>query len=109
VIPTATLRQTLTVRPKTGEGAAGPLYGDPVTYKARVEAKRRQVRDAAGNILVSDLVAWLRPEAVAQVGDQAITFGRTLTVLAVTELRGLTQLEGYEVALGERGGSGRPR
>jgi hypothetical protein len=109
VIPSALMRQTLTIKPKTGEGAAKPLYGDPVTYAARIEAKRRQVRDGAGNITVSELVAWLRPEAVVAAGDQAIVFGRTLTVLAVTEMRGLTQLEGYEVLLGEPGGSGRAR
>lgn len=104
MIPSATLRQTLTIRPRTGEGAAGPVYGDPVTYPARIEEKRRQVRDSAGELRVSELVAWLRPDAAASVGDQVVVFGRTLLVLAVTEMRGLTRLEGYELAIGEPSG-----
>ncbi len=103
MIPSAALRQTLTIRPRAGEGAAGPVYGEPVTYPARIEEKHRQVRDSAGNVRVSDLVAWLRPDVAVAVGDQAITFGRALAVLSVTEMRGLTQLEGYELALGEPG------
>jgi hypothetical protein len=109
VIPTASLRQTLTIKPRIGEGAAKALYDDPVTYPARIESKRRQVRDSAGNVLVSEFVAWLRPEAVVSAGDQAVIFGRTLAVLGVTPLQGITQLEGYEVAIGELGASGRPR
>lgn len=109
MIPSALMRQTLTIKPKTGEGATKPLYGDPVSYEARIEPKHRQVRDGSGNVTVSDLVAWVRPDTVVSVGDQAIVFGRTLTVLGVTEMRGLTQLEGYEVLIGELGGSGRSR
>jgi hypothetical protein len=109
VIPTATLRQTLTVKPRTGEGATGPLYGDPVTYKARIEEKHRQVRDSAGQVRVSELVAWVRPDAGVSVGDQVIFFGRTLVVLQKTPMRSLTHLEGYELTIGELGGSGRAR
>ena len=99
------LRQTLTIKPKIGEGAAKPLYGEPVAYKARIEAKRRQSRDTSGTVRVSDYVAWLRPDAAVAVGDQAVVFSRTLVVLKVTEMRGLTQLDGYELELGETGGS----
>lgn len=68
------LRQTLTIKPKIGEGAAKPLYGEPVAYKARIEAKRRQSRDTSGTVRVSDYVAWLRPDAAVAVGDQAVVF-----------------------------------
>ena len=50
MIPSALLRQSLTIRPRAGEGATGPVYGDPVTHAARIEPKRRQVRDASGEV-----------------------------------------------------------
>ena len=107
MIPSATLRQTLTIVPRTGEGAARPLYDEanPVTYKARIEAKRRQSRDDHGGVRVSEYVAQLRPEAAASVGDRAIVFARSLVVLKVTELRDLTRLVGYELEIGESGAS----
>jgi len=109
VIPSALLRQSLTIRPRAGEGANGPLYGDPVAYAARIEPKRRQVRDAAGGVVISDAVAWLRPGAAVAVGDQAIVFSRTLAVLAVAEVQGVRRTEFLEVTIGESGGAGGPR
>jgi hypothetical protein len=109
VIPSALLRQSLTIRPRDGEGATGPLYGEPVTHAARIEPKRRQVRDAGGEVVISDAVAWLRPDASVAVGDKAVVFGRTLTVLAVAEVQGVRTTEFLEVTIGEAGGAGRPR
>ena len=109
MIPSALLRQSLTIRPRAGEGANGPVYGEPVTYHARIEPKRRQVRDAGGEVVISDAVAWLRPGASVAVGDQATVFGRILAVLAVAEIQGLCRTEFLEVTIGESGGTGRPR
>jgi hypothetical protein len=109
VIPSAFLRQSLTIRPRAGEGATGPLYGEPVTHAARIEPRRRQVRDAGGEVVISDAVAWLRPGAAVAVGDQAIVFGRILAVLAVAEVQGVRRTEFLEVTIGEAGGAGRPR
>ena len=109
MIPSALLRQNLTIRQRVGEGATGPVFGDPVTHAARIEPKRRQVRDAAGELVVSDAVAWLRPGAVVAVGDQAVIFSRTLTVLAVAEIQGLSRTEFLELTIGEAGGAGGPR
>lgn len=109
MIPSALLRQSLTIRPRTGEGATGPDYGDPATHVARIEPRRRQVRDAAGEVVVSDAVAWLRPDAPVAVGDQAVVFGRILTVLGVAEVQGLVRTEFLELTIGEAGGAGRAR
>jgi head-tail adaptor len=109
VIPSALLRQNLTIRPRVGEGATGPVYSDPVTHAARIEPRRRQVRDAGGEVVISDAVAWLRPGAAVAVGDQAIVFGRILAVLAVADIQGLNRTEFLEVTIGESGGTGRPR
>ena len=109
MIPSALLRQSLTIRPRAGEGATGPLFGVPVTHAARIEPKRRQVRDASGEVTVSAAVAWLRADAPVAVGDQAVVFGRILSVLAVTEVQGLSRTEFLEVTIGEAGGAGGPR
>ena len=105
MIPSALLRQSITIRARVGEGASGPLYGDPVAYPARIEPRRRQLRDAAGALIVSEAVAWLRPDAAAVVGDRALLAGRELTVLAAAELQGLTRAELLELTLGEAGGA----
>ena len=109
MIPSALLRQSLTIRPRAGEGATGPVYGDPVTHAARIEPKRRQVRDASGEVTVSDAVAWLRSDASVAVGDQTIVFGRILSVLAVAEVQGVRRTEFLEVTIGEAGGAGGSR
>ena len=109
MIPSALLRQRLTTRPRTGEGATGPVFGDPVVHVARVEPKRRQVRDASGEVVISDAVAWLRPGASVAVGDQAVVYGRILAVLAVAEVQGLSRTEFLELTIGETGGVGGPR
>jgi hypothetical protein len=108
VIPSALLRQRLTIRPRAGEGATGPVFGDPVVHAARIEPKRRQVRGTSGEVVVSDAVAWLRPDAPVAVGDQAIVVSRTLVVLAVAEVQGVRRTEFLEVTIGEAGGVGRP-
>ena len=109
MIPTAVLRQQLIIRPREGEGGAGPLFGEPVVHPARIEPKRRQVRATSGETLASEAVAWLRPDAPVAVGDRAIVSGRTLVVLAVAELPGLIRPFALEATLGEAGGSGRSR
>lgn len=101
MIPSALLRQQLTTYRREGEGARGPVFGGEVTYAARVEAKRRQVRDGSGALVTGEAIAWLRPGAVVEVGDRALLDGRELTVLAVTELRSLSHPLVLELVLGE--------
>ena len=100
MISTALLRQTMTVEPYEGESATGPLYGAPVTYAVRIQPKCRQVRDQAGDITISDAVAFLRPDAVVAVGDRVTADERVYRTLAVEPLQGLTRPEHLEVTLG---------
>lgn len=100
MIPTALLRQTIAVEPYKGESAAGPLYTAPVTYAVRIQPKRRQVRDQAGDITISDAVAFLRPDAVVAVGDRVTADETVYRVLAVEVLQGLAHFDHFEVTLG---------
>lgn len=100
MIPSALLRQTVAVEPYAGESATGPLYGAAVEYPARIQPKRRQVRDRAGDITVSDAVAFLRPDAVVAVGDRVSVEGCIYRVLAAAPAMGLTRCEHIEATLG---------
>ena len=103
MIPTALLRQQLTIRRREGEGALGPVFAGAVTYAARIEAKRRQVRDGSGALVTGEAVAWLRPDVVVSPGDVALLDGRELSVLSVAELRSLSHPLVLELVLGEVG------
>ena len=100
MIPSALLRQSVTVASYEGEGAAGPVFGEPVAYPARVEERRRLLQSGSGEVIASEAVAYLRPDVPIKVGDRVGLFGRDLRVLAVAEMRGLSRIEYLDVTLG---------
>jgi len=57
MIPTALLREQLTVRRREGEGAFGPVFGPEASYAARIESKRRRVRTGSGEVVTGEAVA----------------------------------------------------
>lgn len=100
MIATAILRQILAVEPLQGESASGPLYGDAVSYPARLEPKRRVVRSAEDTVIVSDALAYLRPEAEVAVGDRVTCEGVAYRVLGVEVARELARAHHLTVSLG---------
>jgi len=103
------LKDQVTVRSYSGEGAYGAAYGDPLTVWCNVDAKRRLVRDAAGDETVAEATLLLHPRTrtvpaegqVQQTIDPAEVFvpesevtigGRTTRVLECKPhtLRGTT-------------------
>jgi hypothetical protein len=100
MMPTALLRQTVRVEPYAGEAASGPLYDASASYPARVEPGRRLVRSTEDAAVVSDAVAYLRPDAVVAVGDRVTVSGIVYRVLAVDAGRGLLRDELLRVSLG---------
>lgn len=100
MIPTALLRDTVSVEPRSGEGAAGTLYGTAVSYPARVEDARTLIRQTADAAVVSEAAVWLRPDAAVAVGDRLTLSGTVYRVLAVTPQRGLLRTEALRVELG---------
>lgn len=84
MIPSRLLPQTVTYTPLLGEGAYGPIYGNPVTVPARVTFERRLVRTAAGSEVVSSATIYLQPGATPTVGDSvAMPDGTSRDVIAV--------------------------
>jgi len=99
-IPTALLRQTVTVETYTGESATGPLFDPEIaTYPGRIRPSRRWVSSASGDAVLGDAVLDLRPEAVIDVGDRVTAEGEVYRVVAVAEQRGLTRSEYLEATL----------
>lgn len=84
LVPDWLFRHVVTVHPKTGDGAYGPVYGPPVELSAFVVDKRRLVRDATGAEVVSETTFACALAADVPVGSLALVSGRATTVLAVS-------------------------
>lgn len=62
------LPQTVVIQNYVGSGPTGPVYGDPITWPARVEFSYKLVRDKSGAQVVSASQVYLPAAAVGQVG-----------------------------------------
>lgn len=75
MIPTATLRNRITIEPYTGSGAYGPVYGTAVeNVPARVLRKRKTIRTATGVDVTATAQCVLRPD-VTVIPESKITWG----------------------------------
>lgn len=76
------LRHEVTIEPKTGEGPVGPVYGPAATVKVFADDKRRLVRDATGNQVLSETTLYALLDASAPVGSRVtLPGGRQATVI----------------------------
>lgn len=91
------LAQDIWHRTRTGvDGYGQPTFGAPVQTKGRWLEKRRLVRNATGEQVISEVTVTLDSEAALAVGDRLSSDGSTyLTVIAISVSRGL----GGEAAL----------
>jgi len=91
------LAQTVWRKPKTGADENGqPTFGAAEQSKGRWLEKRRLVRNAEGEQVVSEVTCTLAADAAVAVGDQLSADGvEYLTVIAVSVSRDL----GGEAAL----------
>jgi hypothetical protein len=83
-IPAALLVHSVTVTPKSGESSTGVLYGTPFALGCFRSGKRRLVRNAEGNQVLSTLTLVAAPgQAEAIPPGSLVTFdGHTTTVVA---------------------------
>lgn len=98
-IPSSLLRQRLKVTPYEGSGAHGPIFGDPVIVRARVEGRRRLVQQQGGTDLMSTATAFVRPDAPVAEQAKVEWDGRTFDVVQVLPAQGLTRATHLEVLL----------
>ncbi len=85
------LAQTIWRKPKTGADENGqPTFGAAAQSKGRWLEKRRLVRDAEGEQVISEVTVTLPADAAAAAGDQLSADGiEYLTVIAVSISRDL--------------------
>lgn len=100
------LHQTVGIRRRTGSDADGQaVYAGPVSVPARVQQRKRMIRDDRGEMVVSDAQVFLRPGVQVDEGDR-ITYGAlTYHVMSVTDEYALDELS-HVVAWTGRVGSG---
>ena len=80
-----TLNQTATWKRKTGnDGYGQPVFALPTTIKVRWEGKRRLVRDAQGNQVVSEARVYCIDGV--STGDVLTYGGRDWIAIAVSEV-----------------------
>jgi hypothetical protein len=76
-IPTALLPHTITVRAYQGTGPYGDVFGDPATYRAFVEDRRRLVIAATGDEVVSETTVFTGPDVPVPVGSRVTVWAGT--------------------------------
>lgn len=101
MIPARLLPQQITYTPYLGEGAYGPVYGAPVTVRARVNYERRLVRNSTGIEVTSSATVYLQPGATLTTGDTVtMPDGTSRQVIAVAQHVGQRDVEVVEVDVG---------
>jgi len=87
----AYLNQTIWRKARAGvDGYGQPTFGAPASTKGRWLEKRRLVRNAQGEQVISEVSVTLAPDEAVAVGDQLSLDGSTyLTVIAVSADRDL--------------------
>lgn len=96
------LPHTATIQIRTGEGAYGPAYSDPIQVQCFIKKETSLVRNALGEEVVSSAKVWLNltsqditPESLFTLGDRTY---RVLTVL-VNDDAGITGMAHQKVFL----------
>jgi hypothetical protein len=70
------LRDTVAVQPYEGEGAFGPVIGDPVDVQCKASFQRQLVRNADGEEVVSELTLYVHPADESHFAPGAVvTYG----------------------------------
>jgi hypothetical protein len=77
-IPAVLLPHTITVRPYLGTGPYGDMFGDPIDIRRTfVEDRRRLVRAATGEELISETTVRTRPGEHIPIGSKVTVWHNT--------------------------------
>lgn len=96
------LKDTVTVSTYGGEGAYGPTVGDPSEVRVNLDAKRRLVRNGAGDEVVGEVVLHVHPDDADRFTPETriVAAGQDLQVLAVHTITGRGRASHLEVTCG---------
>lgn len=81
-LPGRFMPHTVTVEPFVGDGAYGPVYGDPATVRCLIDDTRRMVRDTDGVEVVSETTLFADVDANVPVQSKVTVRGRDTWVIA---------------------------
>ncbi|GAA0638243.1 hypothetical protein GCM10010174_70120 [Kutzneria viridogrisea] len=101
-IPAWLLRHTATIEPYEGTGAAGPIYGAPVTVRCFVDDVSRLVRSGDGTEAVSSATLYCPLDTVAPAESRVTVNGHRPATVFTTFRRdggGLPTPDHLEVVL----------
>lgn len=87
-LPKWLLQHSATVEPYAGAGANGPVYADAVTVRCFREDKRRLVRSATGEQVISETTLYCLPGTVAPPQSRVDLGTRVATVITVADRDG---------------------
>ena len=90
---------TLTITPKSGNGAYGPVYGVEYTVNAYVEAGYKRVVNQTGQEVVASLFAICAADFAGHVGDKVAFEGRNYEIVDVQPFREGRRVHHSEVYL----------
>lgn len=77
--------QSIQIRRRTGNDTMGQAtYGQPTTVKARVQHRRRMMRDATGEMVISDMQVFAPHKTQCAEGDRITYAGVTYHVMSAT-------------------------
>jgi hypothetical protein len=100
MIPSAVLRDTLSIEPYLGEGASGPSYGAAVSVPAKITAKKSSVTLPDGRKGKCALQALIRPGTEYPILSRVTAGGRVFIVLESEEITELTRSYCWRLSLG---------
>lgn len=81
-IPKFLCRNEVTIKPYSGSGAYGPVYGNEYTAKCYVELKRKMIRNNEGDEIVANGPVIFRDEIDIPIKSELTWKGKTYVVQA---------------------------
>lgn len=88
LIPRFLLQHRAIIEPYLGTSALGPQYGPPVTVRCFAVDKRKLVRGADQDQVISSTQVFCRPGVVAPVHSRVTVNGKSATVITLEKADG---------------------
>lgn len=88
LIPRFLLQHRAIIEPYLGTSAKGPQYGTPVTVRGFAVEKRKLVRGADQDQVISSTQFFCRPGVVAPVHSRVTVNGKSATVITLDNADG---------------------
>ena len=85
--PASEMRETVSIKARSGSGAYGPIFGSAYTELWYCEPGFKRIADAKGNEVVSSLFALAPKSSTIAVGDEVTWEARRYEVIDAQPMR----------------------